>query len=139
MHQINTRNLFINNPVYDLSSRLINDEKSNQHQMVRHFEELKFIENIKKDKKNNYLSIRKLWLLNDDCICNILSFSFPYFQEMIKSNIFIAKKLYLSLCNKFSHVIFSFREKFSQYLELEEFLFRPGIVKKHRARKPSKE
>lgn len=137
MHQINTRNLFVNNPVYDLSSRLINDEKANQPQVVRNLNELKFIDKIKKDGKNNYLNIKKLWLLNDDCICNILAFSFQFFQEMVKSNAYLAKKLYLTLSNKFSHVIYSFREKFKEYLELEEFLFRPGVVKKHRAKKPS--
>ena len=138
MHQINTRNLFTNNPVYDLSSRLINDEKANQPQVMSNNHDLKFIENIKKDGKNNYLSIKKFCLLNDDCICNILSFSFQFFQEMVISNAYLAKKLYLTLSNKFSHVIYSFREKFKEFLELEEFLFRPGVVKKHRARKPSK-
>ena len=138
MHQINNRNLFLNNPDYDLSSRLINDEKANQQQVVRILQNLKFIEVIKKEKNNNYLSIKKLWMLNDDCISIILSFSFQFFQEMVRSNAYLAKKLYLSLSNKFSHVIYSFREKFSEYLELEEFLFRPGVVKKHRAKKPSK-
>lgn len=138
MHQINTRNLFVNNPVYDLSSRLINDEKANQPQMVKYIKNLKLIDNIKKDGKNNYLNIKKFWLLNDDCICNILSFSFQYFQEMIKSNMYLAKKLYLTLNNKFAHVIHIFREKYKEYLELEEFLFRPGVVKKHRTKKPSK-
>ena len=137
MHQINNRNLFLNNPDYDLSSRLINDEKANQQQVVRNLQNLKFIEVIKKEKNNNYLSIKKLWMLNDDCISIILSFSFQFFQEMVRSNAYLAKKLYLSLSNKFSHVIYSFREKFSEYLELEEFLFRPGVVKKHRAKKPS--
>jgi hypothetical protein len=137
MHQINNRNLFLNNPVYDLSSRLINDEKANQQQVVRNLQNLKFIEVIKKEKNNNYLSIKKLWMLNDDCISIILSFSFQFFQEMVRSNAYLAKKLYLSLSNKFSHVIYSFREKFSEYLELEEFLFCPGVVKKHRAKKPS--
>ena len=95
------------------------------------------VKRIKKDGKNNYLSIKKFWLLNDDCIWNILSFSFQFFQEMIRSNAYLAKKIYLTLNNKFSHVIYSFREKFNEFLELEEFLFRPGVVKKHRATKPS--
>lgn len=138
MHQINNRNLFINNPVYDLSSRLINDEKSIQPQIIRNLKDLKLIEVIKKDGKNNYLSMKKFWMLDNFSICNILSFSFQFFQEMVGSNPFLAKKLYLAMNNSFSHVIKSFREKFSQYLELEEFLFRPGVVKKHRAKKPSK-
>jgi hypothetical protein len=57
---------------------------------------------------------------------------------MVKSNVYLAKKIYLTLSNKFSNVIYSFREKFKEHLELEEFLFRPGVVKKHRAKKPSK-
>ncbi len=138
MNQINTRNLFVNNPAYDLSSRLINDEKANQPQVVRNIQDLKFISRIKKDGKNSYLSIKKFCHLNDDCISKILSFSFQFFEEIVKSNAYLAKKIYLTLSNKFSHVIHSFREKFNEYLELEEFLFRPGNVKKHRIKKPSK-
>jgi len=137
MHQINNRNLFLNNPDYDLSSRLINDEKANQQQVVRILQNLKFIEVIKKKKNNNYLIIKNFCILYVYFIFIILSFSFQFFQEMVRSNAYLAKKLYLSLSNKFSHVIYSFREKFSEYLELEEFLFRPGVVKKHRAKKPS--
>ena len=67
-----------------------------------------------------------------------MSFSFCYFEEIIKSNIYIAKKIYLALSNKFSHVIYSFRELTKEILELEEFSFKPVIFKKHRIKKPSK-
>ncbi len=137
MHQINTRSLFVNNPVCDLSSRLVNDEKAQKPQLVKYTKNLKFIDNIKKNRKNNYLSIKKFWQLNDECICNILSFSFQFFQEMIKSNIYLAKKLYLMLNNNYCQVIHVFREKYKEYLELEEFIFRPVVIKKHRTKKPS--
>lgn len=137
MHQINTRNLFVNNPLYDLSSRLINDEKNTMQQTLPKFTDFKLIGNIKKDKKNDYLNLRKFWLLSDEAICNILSFSFNFFQEIIKSNIYIAKKVYLALSNKFSHLVHIFRHKYNDYLELEEFVFRPNVVKRHRTKKPS--
>jgi hypothetical protein len=150
LYQINNRKLFDNNPNYDLSSRLINDEinniPNNNHLMVGNQKEIKSFDVLKLksektknyyNEKKQYLNFKKFLFLNDDIILNILGFSFPFFSELVKSSRHIARKFHLALNNKYANLIYLCREAFKEHLELEEFIFKPSFYKRHRVVKPS--
>lgn len=142
MHQINSRNVFNNNPYYDLSSRLINDEKNcSPNFLYMKKKEIKSLDVLKKIKKpvdvGEFINFRKFLTLNDESILNILGFSFPFFSEIMKSNKHISRKFHLALNNKYANLIFLCRENFMEHLELEEFIFLPSVYKRHRVAKPS--
>ena len=155
LYNINNRKLFDNNPNYDLSSRLINDEIINipnpviigDQKEIKSFEVLKLksiktvsnknnLNNIDNEKKQ-FLNFTKFLSLDDDIILNILGFSFPFFSEIVKSTRHIARRFHLALNNKYANLIYLCRESFKEHLELEEFIFKPSFYKRHRVVKPS--
>jgi hypothetical protein len=148
LYQLNNRKLFDNNPYYNLSSRIINDEISiNNIDKQNYFKfnlgnqkEIKSLEVIKNNNKSlrDFFNFKKFLYLNDDIILNILGFSFPFFSEIEKSSRNIARKFHLALNNKYANMIYLIREAFKEHLELEEYIFKPSVYKKHRVLKPSK-
>jgi hypothetical protein len=122
--------LFHSNPSYNLSSRLINDE-TRHHHTIKKESEFKFIERIREDKlKSPLFKLSSFWLLSDDSMYNLLSFLFEQYDELIKGNKSLAKKICLTLNNKFEVLIKSFCENFNSVLELQEFYFKKTDFKK---------
>jgi hypothetical protein len=123
-------NIFINNPAYILSNRLINDECRHHHTLYKKTD-YKFIQKIREDKlKFQTFSLKSFLKLSDYSMFTILSFIYNHYDELIKSHKILAKKIYLSLNNIFIHIINTFKSKFSDILELQEFYFKHIPFKK---------
>jgi hypothetical protein len=130
-------NLFRNNnnkPIYNLSTRLVNDEKQNKNvSILRKTHDYKFIKTVKgyKDRSNNVyniipeykMSMKKLLNLSNDTFLKLLIFSFDNYENIIKSDTRINDKIQYILCNQFSDISNSFRGIYDQYLQLYEYYF----------------
>ena len=93
---------------------------------------VKFINNIKDEIKHKIFSTKSFLELNDYCMYNILSFSFPYYDILVQTNKILKKKIHITLNNKFNETIRIFRNLYSEHLELQEYYFKPKYIKKHK-------
>lgn len=117
--------LFSSNPNYNISNRFINDEINKKHH-VDLKKEFKFIKDVKKDNDQ----LRKIKLISflkmsDYSIYTLLSFTYESFNAFVfNSNKLIFTKINLCLNNIFESIITSFKQQYSNVIQLEEFYFK---------------
>jgi hypothetical protein len=111
----------------DLSIYFINDEK-NDGLNVTDSKEYAFIGKIKNEIKFKLFNTRAFLELTDDAMYNILSYSYPFYDKLLQTNRVIKRKIHITLNNKFNHIIQMFRNLYSEYIELQEYFFRPKYM-----------
>jgi hypothetical protein len=121
--------------VYNLSSRLINDEKDHNKTISKDFK-FKFIDKIEENKKAKMkINARNFLKLSDSSFFNFLTFSYDYYEKLITSNNYVEFKLHTVLANTFNKVIEDFRMKYKTVIELQEYYFKYELVRKRRFEK----
>jgi hypothetical protein len=118
------------NECYDLSSRLINDENK-ELQTTYDIKEYGFINKIKDEIKFKLINSRSFLELHENAMFNILSYAYPFYDKLINTNKVLKKKIHMTLNNKFNQAIQVFRNLYSEYLDLQEYYFKPKYIKKH--------
>jgi hypothetical protein len=114
---------------YELSARLINDE-NREIQTGRTLETNRydFISKIKEEIRNKIFNTRKFLQLPDNAMFNILAYAFTSYNCLISANKVIRNKIHMTLNMKFNHLIREFRNLYKEYLELQEYYFKPKIM-----------
>jgi hypothetical protein len=118
---------------YDLSEYYVNDENKDLKDTMTS-KDYGFINKIKNEIKFKLFDTRAFLELRDDPMFNILSFCYPFYDKMIQINKVIKKKIHITLNNKFNHTIQLFRNLYSDYLDLQEYLFQPKYIIKNRTK-----
>ena len=127
-NHLNKNNAFFYNAEYNISSRLLNDEKDHNKHLPKD-SKFKFIENIKDSKKNlKNVNPKNFLKLSDTSFYNLLSFSYDFYDKIIKSSKILAFKIHSTLSNKFYKLITQFREKYKSELELLEYYFTHEVL-----------
>ncbi len=115
---------------YDLSARLINDENK-ELQSTSDFKGYGFINKIKEEIKHKLINSRNFLEIHENAMFNLLSYSYPFYDKLINTNKVLKKKIHMTLNNKFNNSIHMFRNLYADYLELQEYYFKPKYIKKH--------
>jgi len=130
---INVRNFFENKPNYDLSVRLINDE---QNKMQRDkTKEFKFFDKINQNHGSSVkilqFNLKKFLKLDEKSFFNILTFSYDNIDQIKSVYRSINEKITITLNNKYSKLIYEFRDLLKDELELQEYYFERKEAKKN--------
>jgi hypothetical protein len=129
MHRC-TMDKFKNLDCYDLSERLINDENKELHN-TQDFKGYGFINKIKDEIKHKLINSRNFLEIHENAMFNFLAYAYPFYDKLISTNKVLKKKIHMTLNNKFIQSIHHFRNLYSDYIELQEYYFKPKYIKKH--------
>ena len=125
-------NPFFHNPVYNLSSRLINDEKDHNKTISKDLK-FKFLDNIEENQnKAIRINPRNFLKLTDQTFFNFLTFSYDSYDKFVKSHPLIDYKLHSSLANIFSKMIEEFRLRYKNIMDLQEYYFKYEPIRKRK-------
>ena len=114
---------FIKQPIYDISSRFLNEESINTKHILPN-KKFYFIEDIEEEiKKMPFFSFKKILNLSNDSLYNLISYSYDNYSSIISINNLLKKKIEKSLKNKFEHAIQDFKHKYSSFLKVIDFNF----------------
>ncbi len=120
-HKI-TNNIFFYNPEYNLSTRLLNDEKE-RNKFIPPNSEVKLLTEIREKKNNKTINPKNFLKLSENSFFNILTMCFDNYESVVASCKVLAFKTHVTLFNKFSGLIDQFRDKYKDELELQEYYF----------------
>ena len=102
---------FIKQPIYDISSRFLNEETINTKVILPNKKFL-FIDDIEEKIKNMpVINLKKMLSLNNECFYNLISYSYDNYSNIISIHNLVKKKFQKSLKAKFQHIINDFRHK----------------------------
>ena len=114
---------FIKQPIYDISSRFLNEETINTKNILPSKKFL-FIEDIENKIKNMpVINLKKMLSLNNECLFNLISYSYDNYSNIISIHDLVKKKLEKTLKAKFQHAINDFRHKYGSFLNVLDFTF----------------
>ena len=114
---------FIKQPIYDISSRFLNEETINTKNILPSKKFL-FIEDIENKIKNMpVINLKKMISLNNECLFNLISYSYDNYSNIISIHDLVKKKLEKTLKAKFQHAINDFRHKYGSFLNVIDFTF----------------
>ena len=114
---------FIKQPIYDISSRFLNEETINTKNILPSKKFL-FIEDIENKIKNMpVINLKKMLSLNNECLFNLISYSYDNYSNIISIHELVKKKLEKTLKAKFQHAINDFRHKYGSFLNVLDFSF----------------
>ena len=115
---------FIKQPIYDISSRFLNEETINTKVILPNKKFL-FIDDIEEKIKNMPLiNLKKMLSLNNECFYNLISYSYDNYSNIILIHNLVKKKFQKSLKAKFQHIINDFRHKYGTFLNVLDFDFK---------------
>lgn len=115
---------FIKQPIYDISSRFLNEETINTKVILPNKKFL-FIDDIEEKIKNMPLiNLKKMLSLNNECFYNLISYSYDNYSNIILIHNLVKKKFQKSLKAKFQHMINDFRHKYGTFLNVLDFDFK---------------
>ena len=115
---------FIKQPIYDISSRFLNEETINTKVILPNKKFL-FIDDIEEKIKNMPLiNLKKMLSLNNECFYNLISYSYDNYSNIISIHNLVKKKFQKSLKAKFQHIINDFRHKYGTFLNVLDFDFK---------------
>ena len=123
-----SKNLFFYNPEYNLSTRLLNDEKD-RNKLLPPNSDVKLLTNVREKRTTKLINSKNILKLSENSFLNILSFCFDNYDKIVASCKVLAFKTHVTLFNKFGLLIDQFREKYKEELELQEYYF---ILEKQR-------
>eukprot|EP00340_Litonotus_pictus_P011146 CAMPEP_0170538766 /NCGR_PEP_ID=MMETSP0209-20121228/103515_1 /TAXON_ID=665100 ORGANISM="Litonotus pictus, Strain P1" /NCGR_SAMPLE_ID=MMETSP0209 /ASSEMBLY_ACC=CAM_ASM_000301 /LENGTH=421 /DNA_ID=CAMNT_0010840531 /DNA_START=61 /DNA_END=1323 /DNA_ORIENTATION=- len=149
------RNIYLSNPHYNLSHRMINDENTKISYRAVHYnkEKIKMIEDIVSgEKKRQFLSARKYLSMPDKACFTLIHMLLDQYTETTKAHNLVASKFQLTLVNllntkahnlvasKFQLTLVnllntsieSFRSIYGDVLELQEYYFQAGVFVKNK-------
>ena len=127
----NKKKIFKNTPSFFLSTHMINDENYNQQTVIKEKIDYKFLDGVGTHKTIK-INPKNFLKLSDECFFNLLTFVYDMFDNFKHSNIYIAKKIHMTLTNKFYNLINEFRDAYSEDLELQDYYFKYQNFKKNR-------
>ena len=115
---------FIKQPIYDISSRFLNEETINTKVILPNKKFL-FIDDIEEKIKNMpVINLKKMLSLNNECFYNLISYSYDNYSNIILIHNLVKKKFQKSLKAKFQHMINDFRHKYGTFLNVLDFDFK---------------
>ena len=115
---------FIKQPIYDISSRFLNEETINTKVILPNKKFL-FIDDIEEKIKNMpVINLKKMLSLNNECFYNLISYSYDNYSNIISIHNLVKKKFQKSLKAKFQHIINDFRHKYGTFLNVLDFDFK---------------
>ena len=115
---------FIKQPIYDISSRFLNEETINTKVILPNKKFL-FIDDIEEKIKNMpVINLKKMLSLNNECFYNLISYSYDNYSNIILIHNLVKKKFQKSLKAKFQHIINDFRHKYGTFLNVLDFDFK---------------
>lgn len=108
---------FIKQPIYDISSRYLNEENVNLKHILPSKKFL-FITDIEEEiKRMPIISFKKILNLSDKSLFNLLSFSYDNYLSIISLNNLVKNKVVKSLKAIFQHAINDFKHKYESFFE----------------------
>ena len=114
---------FIKQPIYDISSRFLNEETINT-KIILPPKRFLFIDDIEnKIKDMPVINLKKMLNLNNECLFNLISYSYDNYSNIISIHNLVKKKVEKSLKAKFQHAINDFRHKYGTFLNVLDFNF----------------
>ena len=114
---------FIKQPIYDISSRFLNEETINTKNILP-TKKFLFIDDIEnKIKDMPVINLKKMLNLNNECLFNLISYSYDNYSNIISIHNLVKKKVEKSLKAKFQHAINDFRHKYGSFLNALDFTF----------------
>ena len=114
---------FIKQPIYDISSRYLNEENVNLKHILPSKKFL-FITDIEEEiKKMPIISFKKILNLSDKSLFNLLSFSYDNYSSIISMNNLVKNKVVKSLKAIFQHAINDFKHKYESFLKVIDYNF----------------
>ena len=115
---------FIKQPIYDISSRFLNEETINTKVILPNKKFL-FIDDIEEKIKNMpVINLKKMLSLNNECFYNLISYSYDNYSNIISIHNLVKKKFQKSLKAKFQHIINDFTHKYGTFLNVLDFDFK---------------
>jgi hypothetical protein len=119
----------MDNKDYELSARLINDEnKEIQTNRTLETNRYNFINTIKEEIKYRLIDTKKFLQLHENAMFNILGYCYDSYEKIINANKVIRNKIQYTLNARYNRIITEFRNMYKEYLELQEFYFKPRII-----------
>ena len=114
---------FIKQPIYDISSRYLNEENINLKHILPSKKFL-FISDIEEEiKKMPTINFKKILNLSDKSLYNLLSFSYDNYSSIISINNLVKNKVVKSLKAIFLHAINDFKHKYERFLKVIDYNF----------------
>ncbi len=114
---------FIKQPIYDISSRYLNEENVNLKHILPSKKFL-FITDIEEEiKRMPIISFKKILNLSDKSLFNLLSFSYDNYLSIISMNNLVKNKVVKSLKAIFLHAINYFKHKYESFLKVIDYNF----------------
>ena len=114
---------FIKQPIYDISSRYLNEENVNLKHILPSKKFL-FITDIEEEiKRMPIISFKKILNLSDKSLFNLLSFSYDNYLSIISLNNLVKNKVVKSLKAIFQHAINDFKHKYESFLKVIDYNF----------------
>ena len=114
---------FIKQPIYDISSRYLNEENINLKHILPSKKFL-FISDIEEEiKKMPIINFKKILNLSDKSLYNLLSFSYDNYSSIISINNLVKNKVVKSLKAIFLHAINDFKHKYERFLKVIDYNF----------------
>lgn len=114
---------FIKQPIYDISSRYLNEENVNLKHILPSKKFL-FITDIEEEiKRMPIISFKKILNLSDKSLFNLLSFSYDNYLSIISMNNLVKNKVVKSLKAIFQHAINDFKHKYESFLKVIDYNF----------------
>ena len=114
---------FIKQPIYDISSRFLNEENINLKHVLPS-KQFFFISDIEEEiKKMPIISFKKLLNLSNKSLFNLLSFSYDNYSSIISINNLVKNKVDKSLKAIFQHAINDFEHKYNAFLKVIDYNF----------------
>ena len=114
---------FIKQPIYDISSRYLNEENVNLKHILPSKKFL-FITDIEEEiKRMPIINFKKILNLSDKSLFNLLSFSYDNYLSIISLNNLVKNKVVKSLKAIFQHAINDFMHKYESFLKVIDYNF----------------
>ena len=114
---------FIKQPIYDISSRYLNEENVNLKHILPSKKFL-FITDIEEEiKRMPIINFKKILNLSDKSLFNLLSFSYDNYLSIISLNNLVKNKVVKSLKAIFQHAINDFKHKYESFLKVIDYNF----------------
>ena len=114
---------YIKQPIYDISFRFLNEETINTKNILPPKKFL-FIDDIEnKIKDMPVINLKKMLNLNNECLFNLISYSYDNYSNIISIHNLVKKKVEKSLKAKFQLAINDFRHKYGSFLNVLDFNF----------------
>jgi len=110
---------------------MVNDENYNQQTIIKEKIDYKFLDAVGTHKTMK-INPKNFLKLSDDCFFNLLTFIYDMYDNFKFANPYIAKKIHISLTNKFYNIINDFRNIYTDDLELQDYYFKYQNFKKNR-------